>query len=294
MLIFKTIQELENHLKSIRQEQKIIGFVPTMGALHQGHLHLVKEAKKSSDFVVCSIFVNPTQFNDLSDLDKYPRTLPADIELLKTVNCDALFAPEISEIYTKDELELKKQNIEDKAWTEGKPVDFGTLDKVMEGAQRPGHFNGVAQVVSKLFRIVKPHKAFFGQKDFQQLAIIKSMVKQLALPVTIVACPTVREKDGLAMSSRNVRLTAEERKLAPLIYKVLSEVKQMATQQSPAELIAYAKTCIAKEPKMTLEYFEIADTDTLLPLKSQNKEQKAVACIALKLGAVRLIDNILL
>ncbi len=294
MLIFKTIQELENHLKSIRQAQKIIGFVPTMGALHAGHLFLVEEAKKSSHFVICSIFVNPTQFNDLSDLDKYPRTLPADIELLKTVGCDAVFAPEVSEIYSQEELELKKQNKEDKSWTQGKTVDFGKLDKVMEGAHRPGHFNGVAQVVSKLFRIVKPHKAFFGQKDFQQLAIIKSMVKQLQLPVEIIACPTIREKDGLAMSSRNIRLTAEERQIAPLIYKVLSEVKNLAQSQTPAQLITYAQTAIAKEPKMILEYFEIADRETLQPIEPSEKIQNAVACIALKLGAVRLIDNILL
>jgi len=294
MLILNTVQELENHLKSIRQEQKIIGFVPTMGALHQGHLHLVKEAKKSSDFVVCSIFVNPTQFNDLSDLAKYPRTLAADIELLKTVSCDAVFAPEVSEMYSKEELELKQKGIEDKSWTGGKSVDFGSLDKVMEGAHRPGHFNGVAQVVSKLFRVVQPHKAFFGQKDFQQLAIIKSMVNQLKLPVAIISCPTVREKDGLAMSSRNVRLTAQERQVAPLIYKVLSEVKNLAQSQTPSQLITYAQTAIAKEPKMTLEYFEIADTETLLPLKSFSETKKAVACIALKLGTVRLIDNIVI
>lgn len=294
MLIFNTKIELQNHLNSIREHNKIIGFVPTMGALHQGHAFLVDEAKKNSDRVVCSIFVNPTQFNDLSDLDKYPRTIEKDLELLKTHGCDIVFVPEIAEMYSNQELELKKQKIEDLSWTEGKLIDFGILDKTMEGAQRPGHFNGVAQVVSKLFRIVNPHKAFFGQKDFQQLAIINSMVKQLKFDIEIIACKTIRENDGLAMSSRNVRLTADERKIAPLIFQTLNKVKEIATEKTPLELIEFAKKNISQEPKMNLEYFEIVDTETLLPINSFDKTKKAVACIALKLGAVRLIDNILL
>lgn len=294
MLIFNTKIELQNHLNSIREHNKIIGFVPTMGALHQGHAFLVDEAKKNSDRVVCSIFVNPTQFNDLSDLDKYPRTIEKDLELLKMHGCNIVFVPEIAEMYSNQELELKKQKIEDLSWTEGKLIDFGILDKTMEGAQRPGHFNGVAQVVSKLFRIVNPHKAFFGQKDFQQLAIINSMVKQLKFDIEIIACKTIRENDGLAMSSRNVRLTADERKIAPLIFQTLNKVKEIATEKTPLELIEFAKKNISQEPKMDLEYFEIVDTETLLPINSFEKTKKAVACIALKLGAVRLIDNILL
>ncbi len=294
MLIFNTKIELQNHLNSIREHNKIIGFVPTMGALHQGHAFLVDEAKKNSDRIVCSIFVNPTQFNDLSDLDKYPRTIEKDLELLKTHGCDIVFVPEIAEMYSNQELELKKQKIEDLSWAEGKLIDFGILDKKMEGAQRPGHFNGVAQVVSKLFRIVNPHKAFFGQKDFQQLAIINSMVKQLKFDIEIIACKTIRENDGLAMSSRNVRLTSDERKIAPLIFQTLNKVKEIATEKTPLELIEFAKKNISQEPKMDLEYFEIVDTETLLPISSFEKTKKAVACIALKLGAVRLIDNILL
>ena len=209
MIIFNTIEQLQNHLNSIRNQKKIIGFVPTMGALHKGHISLVDRAKTDCDVTVCSIFVNPTQFSDLSDLDKYPRTLESDCQLLEKAECNIVFAPDIKEMYSEVELELKKQKKEDKSWTEGKSVDFGDLETVMEGAHRPGHFNGVAQVVSKLFRIVEPEKAYFGQKDFQQLAIIRSMVKQLGMPIQIIACDIMREPNGLAMSSRNERLTKQ-------------------------------------------------------------------------------------
>ncbi len=294
MFIFKTIAELKNHLNSIHTNNKTVGFVPTMGALHQGHAFLVKQAKQNSDTVVSSIFVNPTQFNDPKDLEKYPRTLQKDCTLLESVGCDIVFVPEVNEIYSEKELELKNQNIEDDSWSEGKNIDFGILDKVMEGAHRPGHFNGVAQIVSKLFKIVEPNKAFFGQKDFQQLAIIKSMVQQMDFKIEIISCSTIREKDGLAMSSRNIRLTKEERRIAPLIYKTLSSVKEMAKNNSPSELIKFAKTQLEKENQMQLEYFDIVDTLTLQPLTSFNNKQNAVACVALKLGNVRLIDNILL
>jgi pantoate--beta-alanine ligase len=238
--------------------------------------------------------VNPTQFNDLSDLEKYPRTLENDSKLLEKVDCDILFAPEATEIYSESELELKRKNIEDKAWTQGKMIDFGTLDKVMEGAHRPGHFNGVAQVVSKLFRIVQPDKAYFGQKDFQQLAIIRSMTRQLALPVEIVACPIVRESDGLAMSSRNVRLTPAERAVAPLISQTLYKVKELQHNSSVTELKKTAEKILATEPMIQPEYFEIADAETLQPIKEYKEAESAVACIAVRLGNVRLIDNILL
>ena len=294
MLIFKTIQQIKTFLREVRNQQKNVGFVPTMGALHQGHISLINIAKAQSDIVVCCIFVNPTQFNDLSDLTHYPRTFDTDCQLLEKAGCDIIFAPEVSEIYTLNELELKKQAIEDKSWAQGKAVDFGLLEKVMEGAHRPGHFNGVAQVVSKLFRIVEPDKAYFGQKDFQQLAIIRSMVKQLAMPVAIVSCPIIRETNGLAMSSRNERLSAKERNCASLISKTLFDVKEIQTTKTVAELKAFAEAQINAEPKIQLEYFEISDATTLQPIVDYKQSRSAVACIAVKLGDVRLIDNVVL
>lgn len=294
MIIFNTIEQLQNHLNSIRIQKKIIGFVPTMGALHAGHISLVDKAKADCDIVVCSIFVNPTQFNDLSDLDKYPRTLDSDCQLLEKANCDIVFAPEVKEMYTESELELKKQKIEDKSWTNGKSVDFGTLETVMEGAHRPGHFNGVAQVVSKLFRIVEPDKAYFGQKDFQQLAIIRSMTKQLGMPIQIIACDIMREPNGLAMSSRNERLTRQERDLAGIISKVLFNIKDLYTSKSVSELKAIGNKLIQTVPSIKMEYLEISDAETLQPISDFKHSKSAVVCIAVKLGDVRLIDNVLL
>ncbi|MBL0331173.1 MAG: pantoate--beta-alanine ligase [Bacteroidetes bacterium] len=294
MIIFNSIEQLQNHLNSIRNQKKTIGFVPTMGALHAGHISLVNSAKVDCDVVVCSIFVNPTQFNDLSDLDKYPRTLDADCQLLEKAGCDIVFAPEVKEMYTHAELELKRQKIEDKSWTQGKMVDFGDLEKVMEGAQRPGHFNGVAQVVSKLFRIVEPNKAYFGQKDFQQLAIIRSMVQQLGMPIQIIACPILREPNGLAMSSRNERLTKQERELAAVISQTLFQIQNDYLSKSTTELKTWAEDHIKTVPSVFLEYIEISDADTLQPIADFNHSKSAVVCIAVKLGAVRLIDNVVL
>lgn len=294
MLIFKTIQQIKIFLGNARDQQKNVSFVPTMGALHQGHISLVNAAKAQSDIVVCSIFVNPTQFNDLSDLKHYPRTFDTDCQLLEKAGCDIVFAPEVSEIYTLNELELKKQAIEDKSWTQGKAVDFGLLEKVMEGAHRPGHFNGVAQIVSKLFRIVEPDKAYFGQKDFQQLAIIRSMVTQLDMPVEIISCPIIRETNGLAMSSRNERLSDKERSCASLISKTLFDVKELQTTKTIVELKAFAEAQIKTEPQIQLEYFEISDATTLQPISDYKQSRSAVACIAVKLGDVRLIDNVVL
>ena len=281
-------------MNSVKNQGKSIGFVPTMGALHQGHISLIIAAKSECDVVVCSIFVNPTQFNDLNDLANYPRTLDVDNQLLEKAGCDLVFVPEISEMYSAEELELKRQKVKDKSWTQGKTVDFGALEKVMEGAHRPGHFNGVAQVVSKLFRIVEPDKAYFGQKDFQQLAIIRSMVKQLGMPIRIISCPIMREPNGLAMSSRNERLTKEERESASLISKTLFKVKELYKSKTIAELKAFAQSEIRSEPQMELEYVEIADAETLQPINDVKQSKSAVVCIALKLGAVRLIDNVLL
>lgn len=292
MVILKTRKEIQNFLSSFHQNSTLIGFVPTMGALHKGHISLIERAKRECTVVVSSIFVNPTQFNDLNDLKNYPRHLEEDCVLLEKAGCNALFAPEIEEMYSSDELLLKKNKIEDKNWTEGKAINFGKLETVMEGASRPGHFNGVAQVVSKLFRIVQPNKAYFGQKDYQQLAIIRSMVRQLKMPIEIIGCPIVREKNGLAMSSRNERLSTSERAAASIISETLFEIKQLHTSKTVNELKEIAKKSIAKEPKVHLEYFEIADAETLQPISEFLSAKAAVAFIAAKVGLVRLIDNI--
>src|SRR3954465_2549103 len=285
MIFFYLKEPFQECLAKMRLEGKIIGFVPTMGALHQGHISLVNAAKKSCDIVVCSIFVNPTQFNNPQDLEKYPRTLDSDSSMLEKAGCDIVFAPEITEIYSSKELEMKALRQEDHSWMEGKTVAFGTLDKVMEGAQRPGHFNGVAQVVSKLFRIVQPHKAFFGQKDFQQLAIIKSMVKQLKINVEIIPCPILRESDGLAMSSRNVRLTPEQRKIVPVLSQTLFKLKDLQATHSPAELKTIVNEQFAKKTEMKLAYFEIVDAETLASVSDFKKHTHVVACIAVELGS---------
>jgi pantoate--beta-alanine ligase len=294
MIIFNTKSELNTFVANAKKEQKIVGFVPTMGALHEGHISLINLAKTQCQLVVCSIFVNPTQFNDPNDLTNYPRTVEKDCTMLKAAGCDVAFIPEVAEMYTLKELILKKQHVEDDSWKEGKTVDFGVIGKVMEGAHRPGHFNGVAQVVSKLFRIVNPDKAYFGQKDFQQLAIIRSMVKQLKMPIDIVSCPIVREKNGLAMSSRNERLTPLERERAAIICQTLIQAKEQQTSKTIAELKEYAISNIKTEPLIQLEYFEISNAETLEPVTDYSQAKSIVACIALKLGAVRLIDNILL
>jgi pantoate--beta-alanine ligase len=298
MIILKSKLETQKFLNNLRNQQHTIGFVPTMGALHQGHISLINNAKAECNVVIASIFVNPTQFNDLNDLKNYPRTFEADCQMLEKAGCDAVFAPEIAEMYTLEELERKNNpdsyRDEDKTWTEGKIVDFGALEKVMEGAHRPGHFNGVAQVVSKLFRIVEPNKAYFGQKDFQQLAIIRSMVEQLNMPIQIIACPILREQNGLAMSSRNERLTPEQRKTAALISKTLFQVKDLQQSKTIAELQSFAKQQLNAEPQFKLEYFEIADVKTLQPVTEYKANQERIACVALKLGEIRLIDNILL
>jgi pantoate--beta-alanine ligase len=294
MIIFHTTSQLKTFLNKVENEKKTVGFVPTMGALHQGHVSLISIAKQHCDVVVCSIFVNPTQFNDLNDLKNYPRTIDADCNMLEKANCDVVFIPEVLEMYSIEELELKKQGIEDKSWAEGKAVDFGIIGSVMEGAHRPGHFNGVAQVVSKLFRAVMPQKAYFGQKDFQQLAIIRSMTKQLGMNIEIVSCPIVREANGLAMSSRNERLAPEERQKASIISKTLFDIKELQKHKTIAELKAFAETQLKTEPLIELEYIEISNSETLAPITNYADAASAVACVAVKLGAVRLIDNVVL
>lgn len=279
MFSFKTIQPLQALLAAQHSQKRTIGFIPTMGALHDGHLTLIQAAAQAGDFTVCSIFVNPTQFNDPRDLEKYPRTPYKDIQMLASVGCDVLFMPSVAEIYPSD-LE--------------KPVhfEFGYLEEVMEGAFRPGHFVGVAQVVSRLLNIVQPTRIYMGQKDFQQVAIVKSMLQQLQSPIELVMCPTMREADGLAMSSRNVRLTPEFRQKAPLIYQILTQAKNRAGNgHTPSEIqqLALEKLAVGG---FKPEYFEIVDSETLLPVERFNDSKNIVACTAVWAGEVRLIDNI--
>lgn len=276
MLLVKTIKELQNRLNDSR-ESGTIGFVPTMGALHRGHLSLVKQAVLENQMVVVSVFVNPTQFNDPNDLEKYPRTLETDFEMLEPIGCDVVFAPNIKEVYPEPDR---------------RKFDFGALETVMEGKHRAGHFNGVAQVVSKLFDMVKPDKAYFGLKDFQQLAIIKNMVKQLKLSIEIVSCPTVREESGLAMSSRNELLTAEQRKNAALIFETLTKAKEQKGQKSVEELTNWVVETINKNPFLNVEYFEIVDDEQLQPIINWSETNRTIGCVAAFCGDVRLIDNI--
>lgn len=275
MIVIHTIDDLRNILRNFRSEEKKIGFVPTMGALHQGHISLVNYSVKENDITVVSIFVNPTQFNDPADLEKYPRTLEADCKLLEAHATDIVFAPNVNEIYPEPDTRV---------------FDFGQIDKVMEGAHRPGHFNGVAQVVSKLFDIVEPNKAYFGEKDFQQVAVVKDMVKQLALPLEIVTVPIVREESGLAMSSRNERLSPQQRAEASEIYKALEESKHK--ELSVTETIKYVTENINKIDSLEVEYFEIVDGDSLQSISAWDETSYAVGCIAVFCGDVRLIDNI--
>ncbi len=277
MKTVSSIQELKAYLAAERQDNKQVGFVPTMGALHAGHLSLVKRCREENDVCVVSVFVNPTQFNDKHDLETYPRTLDKDCALLETAGCDYVFAPSVEEMYPEPDT---------------RTFDFGTVSAVMEGARRPGHFNGVAQIVSKLFYAVEPNRAYFGEKDFQQIAVIRAMVKQLQIPVEIVACPIVREADGLALSSRNVRLTPEQRQKAPLIARTLKESVTFAAGKSVQEVIDYVVNRINAEPDMRVEYFEIVDGNTMEAIGQWTDTTYPVGCITVYCGEVRLIDNI--
>ncbi len=277
MNIFTTKQALNQYLEQSRASGKTIGFVPTLGALHQGHLSLIRQAQQNSDEVVCSIFVNPSQFNDPKDLEKYPRTIEADIKLLEGVKCDVLFNPPVSEIYDGNE-----------QWH----LNIGELERLLEGKFRPGHYQGVTQVVYKLFNIVKPDVAFFGQKDYQQFLIISKMVESLNMPVKLVMCPIMRETDGLAMSSRNIHLTAEDRQHALILSKTLNWIKNNFDRNSLPQLKTQAEHMINDEPGLELDYFEIADGDTLH--QATKDANSIVALVAAKVGKTRLIDNVLL
>ena len=278
MKIIKLKHELKAEIESLKSSGKTIGFVPTMGALHNGHKSLVERCVAENDSCIVSIFVNPTQFNNSADLDKYPRNLKLDADFLESAGCQLIFAPEPQEIYESDELNNRFE------------FDFGGLDTVMEGKFRPGHFNGVVQIVSKLFQLIQPDKAYFGEKDFQQLAIIHRMVKILNFNIEIIDCPIVREPSGLALSSRNERLTEVQHKKAVEISKVLSESRNFAAQLSPIELTQWVVDLINLVPGLEVEYYEIVNTSTLQTVYSWT--EPSVGCIAVYCGEVRLIDNI--
>lgn len=277
MEIVKSITLLDDVLNAFRKKGKTIGLVPTMGALHEGHAALVKRCVAENDIAVVSVFVNPTQFNNPEDLRLYPRTLDADCALLEKLGVDVVFAPDVDEMYPEPDTRV---------------FDFGMLDKVMEGRFRPGHFNGVAQIVSKLFYAVKPDKAYFGEKDFQQLAIVREMVKQLQIPVEIVAVPIVREESGLALSSRNMRLTPQQRETASEIFKTLKMSVDMISKQSVEDTEKFVVDRINNHEALNVEYFEIVDGNTLQRITDWNDSPYVVGCIAVFCGEVRLIDNI--
>ena len=277
MRVVKTISELKSLISGYKQENKTVGLVPTMGALHAGHKSLVDRARKENDIVVVSVFVNPTQFNNKQDLATYPRTEERDCALLEAAGCDVVFMPAGEEVYPEPD---------------NRQFDLGAVAEVMEGAHRPGHFNGVAQIVSKLFGFVEPDRAYFGEKDFQQIAVIRKMVQLEGFKLQIVACPIKREDDGLALSSRNVRLTAEQRQLAPNIYRVLKESCNFAKSHTVAETEKFVVDSLNALPQMEVEYYSIVDALTMQPVSDWADADSITGCITVYCGEVRLIDNI--
>lgn len=275
MIVIEKIADLQAYIK--RKNVKSVGFVPTMGALHDGHISLVKRCVSENDLCVVSVFVNPTQFNDKSDLERYPRTPEADQAMLEAAGCDIAFMPTVQEMYPEEDT---------------RQFHFGSIETVMEGKYRPGHFNGVAQIVSKLFDAVLPHKAYFGEKDFQQVAIIREMVRQLNSPVEIIACPIIREESGLARSSRNTLLTEEQRKKAALIAQVLTKSTTFAQTNTVAQTIQWVNEQFLHDEEFKMDYYEIVDGNTLQPISNWNDSDFVVGCIAIYLGKIRLIDNI--
>ena len=277
-MIYTQQKALHLAIETLKNQGKTIGLVPTMGALHKGHLSLIKKAIEENDTVVVSIFVNPTQFNNPTDLQRYPRTLDADTALIATVDKNVIvFAPEVTDIYGND--------------VAAQHFDFGNLDKVMEGASRPGHFDGVGTIVKKLFEIVMPTRAYFGEKDYQQLLIIKKMVQQTGLPVTIVPCPIVRNEEGLALSSRNALLSPAMKERATFIYRTLLAAKERFATDSPIAVEAWVNDVFAKETDFQLEYFTITDADTLLHITQKEEGKNYRAFIVVHAEGVRLIDN---
>ena len=273
MLVINKVQELKEIQRRLHEEGKTIGLVPTMGALHSGHYSLLERARQENDTVVCSIFVNPVQFNNAEDLEKYPRTLEQDLAYIEKV-ADIVFAPTVDEVFPTPPTEK---------------YDFGTLETVMEGAFRPGHFNGVGVIVKRLFDWTEPHRAYFGEKDFQQLAIIQELVRQYAINIEIVPCPIVREASGLALSSRNARLSETDRKTAAKIHQILESSRNCTTLQETQQFVEEE---IAKVPEFTLDYFAIANARTLQPIENFSDAETVIGCIAVFIGGVRLIDNV--
>jgi pantoate--beta-alanine ligase len=280
MLVFRTVAELNAHLEKAKLFDHKIGFIPTMGALHEGHMSLVNRSKLNKDYTICSIFVNPKQFNNALDLERYPRTEQADLALLQEAKVDVVFLPSVEEIYPNDDLPLPN-------------FSFGQLTEVMEGIFRPGHFNGVIKVMYRLLSIVKPNSLYMGLKDFQQQAIIGKMLEQMEYPIQLIPCETTRDIDGLAMSSRNSLLTPAQREIAPILYKILKEVKTRAKQIPLKELKHLANSKLTASG-FSVDYFEVVNTQTLTPVQSFLDAPSIVACVAAYLGDIRLIDNILL
>ena len=268
-------EELRRALGS--RDRSGIGFVPTMGALHAGHRSLVERARRECATVVVSVFVNPTQFNDKTDLKNYPRTPEADLRLLEEVGADYVFMPSVEEVYPEPDT---------------RTFDFGMIDKVMEGATRPGHFNGVAQVVSRLFDLIKPAKAYFGEKDFQQIAVIRDMVRQLNISVEIIPCPIVRGEDGLALSSRNTLLDTDHRTAAPYIYKVLKAAVEKSHQTTPDQLAAWVTAQVESNPLLKVIYFQVVDAATMQQVRTWEESPAIQGCIAVQAGDIRVLDNI--
>ncbi|MBR2492213.1 MAG: pantoate--beta-alanine ligase [Paludibacteraceae bacterium] len=275
MIVVETIKSLKQELE--KYNSKNVGFVPTMGALHDGHISLVKRSVEENDVTVVSVFVNPTQFNDKADLERYPRTEEADKKLLEAAGCDIVFMPQVEEMYPEEDTRV---------------FNFGSIETVMEGKYRPGHFNGVAQIVSKLFYAVEPTRSYFGEKDFQQVAIIRDMVKQLNIPVEIIACPIIREESGLARSSRNELLSAEERKKAALISQVLSKSVNFAKDMSVEEVKNWVNDQFKSDDTFKMDYYDIVDGNSLQSVSSWDESDYIVGCIAIYCGKIRLIDNI--
>ncbi|HXH99686.1 MAG TPA: pantoate--beta-alanine ligase [Sphingobacteriaceae bacterium] len=278
MKIFTAQKTLSEYLLKEKKNGRSIGFVPTMGALHNGHLSLINGATEKTDLVVVSIFVNPTQFNDAKDLVNYPRPLDADLAKLNTVKCDVLFMPEVSEMYSENEY-----------WE----PDLDGLDIILEGKQRPGHYKGVTQIVNKLFNVVKPDIAFFGQKDYQQFLVISKLISITGSDIELVMCPIIREKDGLAMSSRNVLLSEEERQIALILSGVLNQAKKDFDDTTIVNLKSNAITSLKSTKGLSLDYFEVCDAKSLQPVINKNKKD-IIALVAASIGSTRLIDNIIL
>ncbi len=281
MLLFKRVPDLQKYLNSLNSNDLQIGFVPTMGALHQGHISLINRSRAECDVTVASIFVNPTQFNNANDLEKYPRTPERDIEMLAESGCDIVFMPDATQIYPDGTTPSVKFN-------------FGKLDRVLEGVFRPGHFAGMAQVVNRLLDIVQPYRLYMGQKDFQQAAIIARMLELTHAKTQLISCPTQRELGGLAMSSRNAQIAPEDRSNVNLIYSILAEAAERVGEYSPLQIQSSALSKLKTEPRFRVEYFEIVDGRTLLPIQRFEDTDYAVALVAVWVGDVRLIDNIIL